>query len=141
MELPKSNSSPANIERAERLRAVIEYLNEINEHIPIIVEGKRDASALKKLGISGEIIKLHNGKNLYDFCDDISQKFPQVILLLDWDQTGDDLFKTITNYLKGQFEEFSSFRELLRILCQKDINDIEGIPKLLKRLEGDVFTW
>ena len=141
MELPKSNSSPANMERAERLRAVIEYLNEINEHIPIIVEGKRDASALKKLGISGEIIKLHNGKNLYDFCDDISQKFPQVILLLDWDQTGDDLFKTITNYLKGQFEEFSSFRELLRILCQKDINDIEGIPKLLKRLEGDVFTW
>lgn len=141
MELPKLNSSPANMERAERLRAVIEYLNEINEHIPIIVEGKRDASALKKLGISGEIIKLHNGKNLYDFCDDISQKFPQVILLLDWDQTGDDLYKTITNYLKGQFEEFSSFRELLRILCQKDINDIEGIPKLLKRLEGDVFTW
>ena len=141
MEPPKLNPSPANIERAERLRAVIEYLNEINENVPIIVEGKRDASALKKLGVSGEIIKLHNGKNLYDFCDDISRKFPQVILLLDWDQTGDDLYKTITNYLKGQFEEFSSFRELLRILCQKDINDIEGIPKLLKRLEGDVFTW
>jgi len=141
MDFSKSNPSPANIERAERLRTVIEYLNEINENIPIIVEGKRDASALKKLGISGEIIKLHNGKNLYDFCDDISQKFPQVILLLDWDQTGDELYKTITNYLNGHFEEFSSFRELFRILCQKDINDIEGIPKLLKRLEGDVFTW
>ena len=141
MEPPKLNLATADRERAERLRAVLEHLNEINETIPIIVEGKRDASALKKLGISGEIIKLHNGKNLYDFCDEISHEFSQVVLLLDWDQTGDELYKTVTHYLGGQFEEFSLFRELFRILCQKDINDIESIPKLLKRLEGDVFTW
>ena len=60
------------IERAERVREIIEYLHEINETIPIIVEGKKDASALRQLGIEGRIIKLHTGKNLYDFCDDIS---------------------------------------------------------------------
>jgi len=28
------------------------------------------------------------------------------------------------------------FREIIKILCQKDIMFIEGIPKLLRRLEG-----
>lgn len=27
-------------------------------------------------------------------------------------------------------------REIIKILCKKDVKDIEGIPKLLLRLEG-----
>jgi 5S rRNA maturation endonuclease (ribonuclease M5) len=133
----KNTPSVNDIERAERLREIIEHLHDINEHIPIIVEGKKDAFALRALGLIGDIITLHSGKNLYDFCDDIAGRFDRVILLLDWDRTGDDLNRTISHHLKGHWEEFSSFRELLRILCQKEIKDIEGIPKLLRRLEGN----
>ena len=64
-------------ERAERLRKIIEALHEINQIIPVIVEGKKDASALRRLGLPGDIITLHNGKNLYDFCEDI---FHRVII-------------------------------------------------------------
>ena len=127
------------IERAERVREIIEYLHEINETIPIIVEGKKDASALRQLGIEGRIIKLHTGKNLYDFCDDISRNFERVVLLLDWDKTGENLSRIVSGHLKGHWEEFSSFRKVLKVLCQKDINDIEGIPALLRRLEGDEY--
>jgi 5S rRNA maturation endonuclease (ribonuclease M5) len=122
--------------RAERLREIIEALNEVNKLVPVIVEGKKDASALRRLGLSGEIITLHSGKGFYDFSEDIAERYHKVILLLDWDEKGESIFGEIGRSLSGHWEEFSSFREILKILCQKDIKDMEGIPKLLKRLEG-----
>lgn len=137
----KNLPSVTDIERAERLRKIIEALHEINQIIPVIVEGKKDASALRRLGLIGEIIILHNGKSLYDFCTDIEDRFHKVIILVDWDKKGKDINKTLSENLKGHWEEFSSFRELLKLLCQKEISVIEGIPKLLDRLEGNEPTW
>jgi len=139
--LQRNVPSLSDIERAERLRLVIEALYEINKSIPVIVEGKKDASALRRLGLAGEIITLHRGKSIYEFCTDIEERFHRVIILLDWDKNGNNLNKTLSKNLKGHWEEFSSFREILKLLCQKDINDIEGIPKLLRRLEGDERSW
>jgi 5S rRNA maturation endonuclease (ribonuclease M5) len=133
--------SADDIERAERLREIIEYLHEVNKTIPVIVEGKKDASALRTLGLEGDIITLHNGKNLYDFCDDISQRFERVVLLLDWDRKGEDLNRILSGHLKSHWEEYSSYRELFKVLCQKEIKDIEGIPALLRRLEGDMVPF
>jgi 5S rRNA maturation endonuclease (ribonuclease M5) len=138
---PRNIPTISDIERAERLKLVIEELYEINKKVPVIVEGKKDELALRKLGFIGEIITLHRGKSLYDFCADIEERFQKVIILLDWDKKGNSLNKTLTENLKGHWEEFSSFRELLKILCQKDIRDIEGIPKLLRRLGGDESPW
>lgn len=130
-----------NMERASRLREVFESLCERNRDIPVIVEGKRDAMALREIGLVGEIITLHNGQSIYDFCEEISEKFHRVVILLDWDEKGERLNKTLCRLLNGQWEKFSAFRELIKILCQKDIKDIEGIPKLLGRLEADETHW
>jgi len=133
--------SPRDFERAERLRKVIEALYEINISIPVIVEGNKDVSALRELGLVGEIIPLNGGKNLYDFCFDIAERSQKVIILLDWDKKGESLTKTLSMHLNGYWEEFSYFRELFKIHCQKEIKDIESIPKLLRRLEGDESPW
>ena len=133
--------SSIDLDRAERLREVFEILHDINESAPVVVEGKKDALALRELGLSGEIIKLHGGKNLYDFCEDLISRFDRVILLMDWDRKGEELTRALSVHLEGHWEEFASFRELLRLLCQKEISHIEGIPKLLKRLEGNENTW
>lgn len=138
---PKDTPSPRDVERAERLRKIIEALYEINKSIPVIVEGNKDLSALRELGLVGEIITLNRGKNLYDFCFDIAERFQKVIILLDWDKKGESLTKTISAHLNGYWEEFSYFRELFKVHCQKEIRDIEGIPKLLRRLEGDESPW
>src|SRR4030042_4788911 len=138
----KNMPSISDTERAVRLREIFENLQDVNKKIPVIVEGKKDASAVRNLGLVGDIITLHNGQNLYDFCDDIIHRFHRVIVLMDWDRKGETLNKTVSIHLKGCWEEFSSFRELLKILCQKEIKDIEGIPKLLMRLEGtDTGPW
>jgi len=138
---PKDTPSPNDFERAKRLREIIEALYEINKNVPIIVEGVRDLSALRKLGLIGEIITLHRGKGLYDFCSDIAERFQKVIILLDWDKKGERLNKALSLYLNGHWEEFSPFRELFKVHCQKEIRDIEGIPKLLRRLEGYENSW
>ncbi|MFZ6017481.1 MAG: toprim domain-containing protein [Nitrospirota bacterium] len=137
----KDMPSISDVERAERLKGVLETLYEVNKRIPVIVEGKRDALALRRLGLVGEIITLHRGKSLYEFCEDVAERFHRVIVLLDWDSKGENLNRTLSRHLKGHWEEFSTFRELLKILCQKDIKDIEGIPKLLNRLEGNEISW
>jgi 5S rRNA maturation endonuclease (ribonuclease M5) len=137
----KNLPSVIDLERAERLREVFEILHDINQNAPVIVEGKKDALALRELGLSGEIIKLHGGKNLYDFCEDVVRQFDRVVLLMDWDKKGDELNRALSVNLNGLWEEFASFRELLKMLCQKEICHIEGIPKLLKRLEGNESAW
>lgn len=124
------------LERAKRLKEFLLAIFEINKSVPIIVEGKRDLLALRKLGLTGEIITVHSGNALYDFCHTISERFSKVILLLDWDENGDILQKKLSNNLVGLWEEFSHFRETLRMLCQKDVKAIEDIPVLLKRLSG-----
>lgn len=126
------------LERAERLHEVIEALCEVNKRFPVVVEGKKDLQALRRLGLSGDIIPLHSGKGLYEFSEELAERFSKVILLLDWDAKGETLFASLTNNLHGHWEEYAAFRELLRMLCQKDIKDIESIPTLLLRLEeGD----
>ena len=127
-------------ERAERLKEVFETLYAINKRIPIIVEGRRDVRALRKIGLVGEIITLYTGKGLYEFCDDIAERFHRIILLMDWDEKGESLHKNVSGHLKGMWEEFSPFRVIIKILCQKDIKDIEGIPVLLERLAGEEVT-
>lgn len=129
-------TTPENLERAKRLREVLEVLCEINKSYPVVVEGKKDLQALRKLGLSGEILLLHCGKGLHEFSEELAENFSRVIVLLDWDAKGEALFTALTSNLNGQWEEYASFRELLRLLCQKDIRDIEGIPVLLLRLEG-----
>jgi len=133
----KEIPSPSDLERAERLREVIEALYEINKIVPIIVEGSNDVSALRKLGLIGEIISLHCGNSLYEFCSEIAERYQKVIILLDWDKKGESLNKVLSMHLNGHWEELSYFRELLKVHCQKEIKDIEGIPKLLMRLEGN----
>ena len=129
-------AAPGDAERAERLREVLDGLIEINRKVPIIVEGKKDKTALRSLGFGGEIISLHRGQNLYDFSEEMADSYDRMVLLLDWDEKGDQMTRSLEESLKGYFEEFRPFRDTIRILCQKDIKDIEAIPALLRRLEG-----
>lgn len=127
-------------DRADRLREVLQALYEVNKRIPVIVEGRRDINALRKIGLVGDIITLHSGKGVYEFCEDISENYSNAVLLMDWDDKGEKLFRALAEGLAGLWEEFASLREIIKVLCQKDIKDIEGIPGLIERLAGTAVT-
>ncbi len=120
------------IEEIEYIRRIFDDLLFLNKSIPIIVEGKRDRIALKRLGLKGKIIQLHRGQSIYEFCEDILKKYEKVILLIDWDKRGEQLYQKVTDLLKGHFEEYSIFRETLIKIFGKEIKEVEEIPKILR---------
>lgn len=123
--------------RADKLREVLERLHAVSDDgVPIVVEGKRDREALRKLGFAGEILTLHGRGRLYEFAEEMHAQYTAVILLLDWDEKGELLQSQVGELLSGLWEEFSPVRESLKNLCQKDIRDVQGIPALLYRLAG-----
>lgn len=140
----KKESVPIDWPRAEKIKEVLHHLYEINKLVPIIVEGKKDKNALKSMGFSGQIITLHSGKSLYEFSENVSNRFNKVVLLIDWDEKGEELYSKLGENLSGMWEDFASIRELLKILCQKEISEIEQIPILFRRIAGeslDVTKW
>lgn len=132
--------NPTDLERAARIQDTLQHLYELNKRIPVVVEGRKDVEALRSIGFVGEIVTIHRGKSIYEFAEQIAERFHKIILLTDWDEKGEQLLKAVGKETEGMWEEFSGIREVLKALCQKDIKDIEAIPSLLQRLAGEHVT-
>lgn len=131
---------PEEMDSCKRLEAfygVLKILCELNREVPVIVEGKRDALALREIGLEGKIIQVHAGKNLYEFSEEIYVGFREVILLMDWDIKGETLMQTLGDYLSGLWERFNPLRESLKELSRNEIYELEQIPGLIERLKRE----
>ena len=111
---------------------IIDELSEENKKIPILVEGGKDKKALKKLNIKGKIITINSGKNLIDFCDRLSKKYDEIIILTDWDRKGGFLRKRIQENLNGRIKCITKFRRLLSKNTM--IKTVEGLPSYIKTM-------
>jgi 5S rRNA maturation endonuclease (ribonuclease M5) len=127
-------SSQQNLQNFQNL---LNQLIEYNQQIPVVVEGRRDAESLKRLGVTGEILKLHSGKSLYDFCDGLANQHPKFILLLDWDQRGNDLLAKMARHLETGWQEFTHFRSGFMTLCGKHLQEVENLASWFKSLQAE----
>ena len=116
----------------EDLEKIIDELGEENRSIPIIVEGKKDVEALRKLDISGSIISVNAGVSLIDFCDNIAQEHKDIIILTDWDRKGGYLCRTIKRNLEGRVNCNTKYRELFAKNAM--IRTLEGLPSWLETM-------
>ncbi|MCK5259245.1 MAG: hypothetical protein KAJ69_06960 [Thermoplasmatales archaeon] len=116
----------------EDLEKIIDELGEENRSIPIIVEGKKDIEALRKLDISGSIISVNAGVTLIDFCDKIAQEHTDIIILTDWDRKGGYLCRTIKKNLEGRVNCNTKYRELFAKNAM--IRTLEGLPSWLETM-------
>lgn len=116
----------------EDLEKIIDELGEENRSIPIIVEGKKDIEALRKLDISGSIISVNAGVPLIDFCDKIAQEHTDIIILTDWDRKGGYLCRTIKKNLEGRVNCNTKYRELFAKNAM--IRTLEGLPSWLETM-------
>ncbi len=117
----------------EDLEKIIDELGEENRSIPIIVEGKKDIEALRKLDISGSIISVNAGIPLIDFCDKIAQEHTDIIILTDWDRKGGYLCRTIKRNLEGRVNCNTKYRELFAKNAM--IRTLEGLPSWLETMK------
>jgi 5S rRNA maturation endonuclease (ribonuclease M5) len=106
-------------------RKFLEELCSINESVPILVEGARDVQTLRALGIRGDIVKVHNGHSIQEFCSGYSQKHVEAVILTDWDVRGNQLFELLTRFLEVDWERHNHFRETLKDLAGSSFREVE----------------
>jgi len=117
----------------EDLEKIIDELGEENRSIPIIVEGKKDIEALRKIDISGSIISVNAGVPLIDFCDKIAQEHTDIIILTDWDRKGGYLCRTIKRNLEGRVNCNTKYRKFFAKNTM--IRTLEGLPSWLETMK------
>lgn len=83
--------------RLERLEEALDALRIASNEdaVPLLVEGDKDEAALRHLGMRGPIIKVHAGRGLFPFVEDLAREHREAILLVDWDRTGGRLAKRL----------------------------------------------
>ena len=123
-------------ETIEILEKNIDKLCEENKTAPIVVEGDKDAAALRKLGTTGEIIRINSGLSITDFCDKLAQKYKHIILLTDWDDKGGKLFSMIKKNLKGRVFCITIYRDIFA--THSTVKTIEGLPSWIQTIKAKV---
>ena len=125
--------------RTEKLLELLEKLAiEAANGTPIVVEGKKDVSALNQLKIEGKIISSKtSGKSFFDILTEIEeQKVREVILLLDFDRRGVEWTHRLKKHLeKTKIKPNLDFWNRVYGLVGRDLKDIEGLPSWLKTLK------
>ncbi|MFH0897874.1 MAG: toprim domain-containing protein [Candidatus Bathyarchaeota archaeon] len=106
--------------------------------VPIVVEGKKDLAALRKLGVNGSVICVKSsGKVLVDLLDNV--RSDEVALFVDFDNSGVSLAKDITQYLEGRGVKVNSVLwRKARSLVRRDVCEVEGFPTYLEKLKKRV---
>lgn len=129
----------------EKEEKVTEALNTLNQEsaigTPILVEGKKDLSTLRELGVRGPIFTVKTGgKSFLDVISELEEQNPaKVVLLLDFDRRG----KQGTNRLRRNLEksgikiDLSVWLTLLKSVG-KDVQCVEGLIAYMETLKARI---
>ncbi len=100
-------------------------LRDMSRTYAVLVEGKRDLQALRRMGVSN-IIPLA-GKRVAEIPDLLEGKFEGAILLYDLDAHGERINRKVKELLSSQgFHTFEDFREFLRTEGIIHIEELSG---------------
>ena len=122
--------------RLDEFSKIINSLNNLD--CPVVVEGKKDTSALKNLGYNGLIIELNDGRSVLSTVESLAQKLGssgKFVIMTDWDRTGGKLAKQLKEY--GESSDLYpdlTIRRNLALLFSKDISCIEELPTVIRTL-------
>ena len=109
----------------EDLKNLVILLN-TKQDSAIIVEGKRDSAALKKIGVSGKILEFHRFQGLIKFADSVSE-YKSLIILFDRDRKGRYLTAKIIEQLERRTRIDLSFKRKLVSVTKGKIRFIEQL--------------
>lgn len=107
------------------LKNFIFQLNSMKDSV-VVVEGKRDSVALKKLGYSGKVLEFHRFGGMIDFTDSVS-KYERLIILFDRDKKGRTLTGKTIQLLQRRTKIDLSFKRKLCGITKGKIMFIEQL--------------
>lgn len=124
-------------EIVESLELMIRKLNdEYNNGALLVVEGKRDTAALKRVGYIGKPFTLCHNESLSSLVT-TAEKYRKVILFLDLDQKGRVLTKKAASILQGRKIPIDLFfRRRLRATTKGRVAHVEELDRYAEFLDG-----
>ncbi len=110
---------------------ILELLDEIKQkNLLVLVEGQKDARALKELGIIN-ILSLK--KPLFAVVEEIASKEKEVVLLTDLDDEGKKLYHELSRGLQKHGVKIDN--RLRGLLFKTPIRHVEGLSGYLARAQ------
>ena len=106
------------------LKDFIFQLNSIEEIV--VVEGKRDSIALRKIGYNGKILEFHKFGGIVNFTDSAA-KYENIILLFDRDRQGRQLTEKTIQLLQRRTKIDLTYKRKLRAITNGKIKFIEQL--------------
>lgn len=109
----------------EELRRFVNHLNSMNDSV-VIVEGKKDSIALKKIGFTGKILEFHKFGGMIEFADNVV-KHKNLIILFDRDRKGRFLTGKTIHLLQRRTKVDLTFKRKLNKITKGKIRFIEQL--------------
>lgn len=107
------------------LKNFVFQLNFVKDSV-VVVEGKRDSIALKKLGYTGKVLEFHRFGGMVNFTDSVA-KYKNLIILFDRDKKGRYLTGKIIQLLQRRTKLDLSYKRRLRKITKGKIIFIEQL--------------
>lgn len=129
-------------ERLQELEAAIDFLRVTCEgDVGVVVEGRRDVEALRKLGVGGTPWTVNVPGTVEDLVDRLAEEahakgWRVVVILTDWDRTGGRLAHRLHDGLVGRVPVDMEARR--RLASVAHARCVEHIPGELGGLRGQV---
>jgi 5S rRNA maturation endonuclease (ribonuclease M5) len=131
---PRADYYAWKMEETERI--VEELRVQSDAGVPIIVEGRRDEAALRRLGIAGRVHCLKaRGESRHEFLDRLDGT-KQAIVFTDFDREG----KKLETWLYKELSQRGVKSDLrlwirMRSLARTEVRSVEELPSFIRALE------
>jgi 5S rRNA maturation endonuclease (ribonuclease M5) len=131
---PRAEYYAWKMEETERLLEQLRVMSESGT--PIIVEGRRDEAALRRLGVKGRVYCLKaRGESRHDFLERLDGT-RDAIVLTDFDREGKKLetwlYKELL--LRGVKSDLKLWNRI-RMLARTEVRSVEELPAFVRALE------
>jgi 5S rRNA maturation endonuclease (ribonuclease M5) len=107
------------------IKNFVAHLNSMKESI-VVVEGKRDSAALKKIGFSGKVVEFHKFGGMIDFTDSVA-RHENLIILFDGDKKGKHFTRKTIHLLQRRTNVDLTFKRKLTSITKGKIRFIEQL--------------
>lgn len=113
------------------VKLLTDLQHEMNEGIPVVVEGKRDREALASVGLRGRILTL-SSTSMNELVEGVSCSCREVIILTDLDSFGEKAAEKLKElFFNEAVKPNLSFRRRFRKLL--GLVHFEDLPSLLNQ--------
>ena len=121
------------------IESLSEFMRKLNdeESALVVVEGLRDAKALREAGYDGELFMLCHNNNVLTLEETASQ-FKKIILLLDNDREGKKLSERTRKILGGRVRIDTFYQRELLPASKGKIRHVEELAPYAQRLSRHV---